>query len=111
MPVHGLITLPWLAVEKRRAGMTRAVHCTNCTGGASSSSCQQETAHIKRARALFAAAVPLMSKNCKQTPLTDFKVSDVWESDSGKVGVAAAAVLLEAWPSVQEVYCGVHLYM
>ena len=54
-----------------------------------------------------------MSKNCKQTPLTDFKVSDVWESDSGKVGVAAAAALLEAWPSVQEVvlWHGVHLYV
>ena len=34
-----------------------------------------------------------------------FNLATFGKSDSGKVGVAAAA-LLEAWPSVQEVYCG-----
>ena len=41
-----------------------------------------------------------------------FNLATFGKSDSGKVGVAAAA-LLEAWPSVQEVvlWHGVHLYV
>ena len=83
-----LLALPPLADGcsggKRHAGTIGSALHTNCTALVPPppppvSKRQWLTSSDDRARSLC-CCVPLMSKNCKQTLLTDFKVSDVWES-------------------------------